>query len=77
VASEENLRKIGRSHRALEWKEVDVKLPRFKVEFEVELSKLLQSVGITDAFTSAADFSLITDSYRLLFQPVFLLHTLT
>lgn len=37
--------------------EADVTIPRFKVEFEIELKKVLGSMGMADAFEDSADFS--------------------
>ncbi|KAH7713812.1 SRPN-1 protein [Aphelenchoides avenae] len=45
-----------------ESKEVEVFLPRFKVESSFELSKALQKLGVSTAFDDHADFSGITDS---------------
>ena len=37
--------------------EITVEIPKFKFETKYDLNSLLQSMGIIDAFTSAADFS--------------------
>ncbi len=42
---------------ALEETEVNVALPRFELSFPFRLDDALQSMGMTDAFTGAADFS--------------------
>jgi serine protease inhibitor len=57
VVSEENLRKINHNQRSMQQSEVNIKLPRFKFEYEVELADLLQEMGISLPFTSDADFS--------------------
>ncbi|MFL0247739.1 serpin family protein [Candidatus Clostridium stratigraminis] len=42
--------------------EVDIKLPKFKIEYEDELNKMLQGFGMKDAFDpEKADFSKMTD----------------
>lgn len=57
VVSEENLRKINHNQRSMQQSEVNIKLPRFKFEYEVELADLLQEMGISLPFTNDADFS--------------------
>jgi serine protease inhibitor len=57
VVSEENLRKINHNQRSMQQSEVNIKLPRFKFEYEVELADLLQEMGISLPFTDNADFS--------------------
>ncbi len=52
---------LARSHKL----EVQVYLPRFKLDFGAELSDVLQSMGMTDAFGGAADFSGMTGSRGL------------
>ncbi len=42
---------------ALEQREVEVYLPRFKTSSSLSLSKILQNLGMTDAFSRDADFS--------------------
>jgi len=42
---------------ALRMQPVDVYLPRFSMTTKFELSNELQALGMTDAFTNAADFS--------------------
>jgi serine protease inhibitor len=38
-------------------KSIDIRLPKFKIEFEVKLNDILQAMGMKKAFTSSADFS--------------------
>ncbi|XP_062130988.1 serine protease inhibitor 42Dd-like isoform X2 [Drosophila sulfurigaster albostrigata] len=50
----------------LDWRDVIVKLPKFKSEFEVELKNTFKQLGMSDMFSSNADFSrMITTSERL------------
>lgn len=45
---------------------VDAAIPKFETEYKVEMSDLLADMGMTDAFTSAADFTKLgqsTDGY--------------
>lgn len=46
-------------------------LPRFKLEFEAELTKTLQTLGVRRAFTAGADFSGLSDAGRLAIGGVF------
>jgi serine protease inhibitor len=39
----------------------DLKLPRFKVEWEANLNNALKALGMADAFNERADFSLIAE----------------
>ncbi|XP_016929828.3 serine protease inhibitor 42Dd [Drosophila suzukii] len=49
--------------RDLQKKDVNVKLPKFKIEFSAKLKAVLQQLGIREAFESSADFSgLVLDS---------------
>lgn len=57
VVSEENLSKINHNQRSMQQSEVNIKLPRFKFEYEVELADLLQEMGMSLPFTDNADFS--------------------
>ena len=41
---------------------VDTKLPKFETAYETDLNDVLSGLGMPDAFTSAADFSGITES---------------
>ena len=43
-------------------REVDVELPRFKIEYETSLEDALSALGMEVAFTDAADFSRIRES---------------
>ncbi|KAI6206971.1 hypothetical protein M3Y94_00976000 [Aphelenchoides besseyi] len=45
----------------LQTKEVEIKLPRFTVNFEIEMNNVLKKLGLLNAFTELADFSGITD----------------
>jgi serine protease inhibitor len=36
---------------------IDIRIPKFKVEFEIKLNSILQAMGMPGAFTPAADFS--------------------
>lgn len=36
---------------------IDIRLPKFKVEFEIKLNQILQDMGMKQAFTAQADFS--------------------
>jgi hypothetical protein len=56
LVSEANLKKVSRNQRAMGATKVNVKLPRFSFEFGVELSDVLQQMGITEPFASTADF---------------------
>ena len=50
--------------------EVFVYLPRFKLEFGAELSELLPKMGMTNAFSGAADFSGMTGQRDILLSKV-------
>ena len=43
---------------------VETKIPQFSYEYDVEMSELLKEMGMTDAFSSKADFSLMAVSQR-------------
>ncbi|MFH4979748.1 hypothetical protein AB6A40_006457 [Gnathostoma spinigerum] len=45
--------------------EVEVKLPRFAIERELDMIAQLEQMGVHEAFTHDADFSNITDQKRL------------
>lgn len=49
--------------------EVNIKLPKFKMEYEDELNKMLQGFGMKSAFNNA-DFSKITDKEKLYINKV-------
>lgn len=46
----------------LSYRTVDVKLPKFKATFEVQLNSILSQMGMPLAFTGSADFSRMSDS---------------
>ena len=45
--------------------ELDLTLPKFKFDAPLDLKKILQELGMTDAFSGAADFSRIDGTRRL------------
>lgn len=49
--------KISERQRSMTQEEVNLKLPRFKYEYAIELSAQLQQMGIQKPFTNEADFS--------------------
>jgi serpin B len=51
---------------SLEYKQVALQLPRFSYEASFDLVPPLQSLGMTDAFTDAADFSGMSDESLLI-----------
>lgn len=51
----------GPSVENLDYKEVDLFLPRFKVNAQVQLAETLAALGMQQAFTPSANFSGITD----------------
>jgi serine protease inhibitor len=60
--SDDNLKQISQNRSSLRVREVDVKLPRFKVTHELKLSGILKDMGVQLPFTSEADFSGMVDS---------------
>jgi len=46
-------------------KRINLTLPKFNIETDINLNETLQGMGISDAFTSAADFSGITNQEKL------------
>ena len=46
---------------------VDVKLPKFKIESEMDLNNVLKALGATTMFNKNADFSLMTKDAMQLF----------
>ena len=40
-------------------------MPKFKIEYDIEMNDVLKSLGMANAFTSAADFSKMTKKQRL------------
>lgn len=67
VLTVENLEKWTSS---LEKMEVNVSLPKFELTFPFRLDEKLQQMGMTDAFTSSADFSGIEESRELFLNAV-------
>jgi serpin B len=57
VAARASLAGIKPQFDELSGKQVLLKLPRFKVETDVELSPVLKSMGVTQPFAETADFS--------------------
>ena len=54
---------------SMEMKRIDLKLPKFEIEFETVLNKPLSEMGLTTAFDpSKADFSNITDHVKLFIE---------
>ncbi|MDP8268842.1 MAG: serpin family protein [Candidatus Tenebribacter davisii] len=45
-------------------------LPKFKIEYELEMNDVLKSLGMPNAFTDAADFSKMTKEQRLFISNV-------
>jgi serpin B len=58
--------KLSGFWNSLSSRDVAVSLPRFRVETDVSLRDLLGHMGVTDAFSSAADFSRIDDKRDLM-----------
>lgn len=56
LSSEDGVKKVLENCRTLQQAEVNIKLPRFKFDFEVELADVLQEMGIRVPFTNDADF---------------------
>lgn len=50
---------------SLRYERVELSLPKFKTETDVDFSELLKSMGIIDAFTDDADFSRMSDDNDL------------
>ena len=51
-------------------REIDLSFPRFKYGFKKKLKDILSDMGMAIAFTDAADFSNISDTYDLLINEV-------
>ena len=68
---ESNFRDAVRKLGAEEWsalasgihsREVNLEFPKFKMEYEILLNEVLQSLGMTTAFTGGADFSRMSET---------------
>jgi serpin B len=57
---------LGKIHK----REVQVFFPRFKMTSEFELARILDAMGMPDAFSSKADFSGMTDNRELFISAV-------
>jgi serpin B len=55
---------------SLEMREVDLRLPKFEVAYDVSLADPLSALGMTNAFTGAADFSGIDGTHDLFISSV-------
>lgn len=51
-------------------KEGDIKLPRFKMEYDASLKKILSQIGMADAFKQSADFTGMSDVKPLFINEV-------
>ncbi|MCK4980282.1 MAG: serpin family protein, partial [Candidatus Delongbacteria bacterium] len=60
-----NMKLIDSSIKELEKQEVKVYFPKFKINLSYELSKLMESLGMKDAFKKGADFSKMTGTKEL------------
>ncbi|XP_028361121.1 serpin I2 [Phyllostomus discolor] len=64
----ENMEKLITAHQILKWfsemqeEEVEISLPRFKVEQKLDFKEALYSLNITEIFSGGCDLSGITDS---------------
>ena len=47
---------------SLRSREVHLEMPKFKMEYEILLNDVLKALGMTDAFTGAADFSKMSET---------------
>ena len=65
IESNLSLKMINLAIKGIEKKEVIVYFPKFKLELSYELSRLMKSLGMNDAFSKKADFSKITDNKEL------------
>lgn len=62
---------IQQNMRNLRKREVEVFLPRFRIEAGYELSNAFKDMGMVDAFTTDADFSGMTDNPEgLMFEKI-------
>ncbi|CDW55271.1 Serine protease inhibitor family protein [Trichuris trichiura] len=63
VMNKLNAKKLLHSFDSAVPTQVEVRIPKFKLEYELQLKKVLQRLGFTDMFTpNLADFSKITGS---------------
>lgn len=53
-----------------DYKNVDLYLPKFKLNMNYELAEVLGSMGMPTAFSAAADFSMFSSSFQLVFDKV-------
>lgn len=55
---------------AMKEREGSIRLPRFKMEFDIRLNKILSRMGMSDAFAETADFIGMSDMKPLYIGPV-------
>ncbi|KAF5296552.1 hypothetical protein FQA39_LY12470 [Lamprigera yunnana] len=71
---EENIEKVLAVKNFLE-RDVAVTIPKFKIEYEIDVKEILQSLGVNASFTPAANFRGISDTPLFIgkvFQKTFL-----
>ncbi|KAK2501715.1 hypothetical protein MC885_012122, partial [Smutsia gigantea] len=72
----EEMEKVITAHQILKWfsemqeEEVEISLPRFKVEQKLDLKEALYSLNITEIFSGGCDLSGITDSSEVFISQV-------
>ncbi len=69
LASLTGSRLLSLIHAASE-RQVTVKMPKIKTETSLQLAEALQAMGLTDAFTGAADFSRMADAAQHIDQVI-------